>query len=224
MVNIREMKKKSFGIIRRILNKLTSLSLNQYYFECAMILLKVILRPTILYAADMYYAIKENEYRQLERIEEEYLRKIVKTKKGCPISNLYLELGYLPARFEIIKMRLLYFKYILEQPEKSNIRKMLNLQFEKPSSGDWASACMSDLEYINLKISTEEIREITKRKYLEIIKEKISTRALNYLIEKQGKKGSEIAYSCIEMAEYLQPYNNELTINQNVNCLLLKIG
>ena len=70
MVNIREMKKKSFGIIRRILNKLTSLRLNQYYFECAMILLKVILRPTILYAADMYYSMKENEYRQLERIEE----------------------------------------------------------------------------------------------------------------------------------------------------------
>ena len=144
MVNIREMKKKSFGIIRRILNKLTSLSLNQYYFECAMILLKVILRPTILYAADMYYSMKENEYRQLERIEEEYLRKIVRTTKGCPLSNLYLEFGYLPARFEIIKMRLLYFKYILEQPEKSNIRKMLNLQFEKPSSGDWASTCMSD--------------------------------------------------------------------------------
>ena len=214
MVNIREMKKKSFGIIRRILNKLTSLSLNQYYFECAMILLKVILRPTILYAADMYYSMKENEYRQLERIEEEYLRKIVRTTKGCPLSNLYLEFGYLPARFEIIKMRLLYFKYILEQPEKSNIRKMLNLQFEKPSSGDWASTCMSDLQYINLEISIEEIREISKRKYLDILKEKISAKALSYLIEKRGKKGSEIVYSCIEMSEYLQPYNDELTIEQ----------
>ena len=76
-------------------------------------------------------------------------------------------------------MRLLYFKYILEQPEKSNIRKMLNLQFEKPSSGDWASTCMRDLQYINLEISIEEIREISKQKYLEILKEKISTKVFD---------------------------------------------
>ena len=32
--------------------------------------------------------------------------------------------------------------------------------------------------------------------------------------EKRGKKGSEIAYSCIEMADYHEPFNNELTIEQ----------
>ena len=38
----------------------------------------------------MYYDIKENEWRQIEqeRIEEEYLRKLLKTGKGCPITDL----------------------------------------------------------------------------------------------------------------------------------------
>ena len=119
MANIKAMKNKSIGVIRRILSKLESLKLKYYYFECAVILMNVILRATILYAADMYYALKETEYRQIERIEEDYMRKIMKTTKGCPLTNLYLELGHIPARFEIIKMRLLYMKYILEQPVPS---------------------------------------------------------------------------------------------------------
>ena len=131
MANIREMKNKSIGVIRKIHSKLQSLNLKQYYFECAVILMNVILRATILYAADMYYSLKETEYRQIERIEEEYMRKIFKTTKGCPLTNLYLELGQIPARFAIIKMRLLYLKYILEQPNDSSIKKMLKLQFEK---------------------------------------------------------------------------------------------
>ena len=35
-----------------------------------------------------------------------------------------------------------------------------------------------------------------------------------YLISKQGKKGKEISYSSLEMSEYLQPINEELTIEQ----------
>ena len=50
MVNIEHIKKKSIGIIRKIFNRLNTLNLQQYYFECSMILLNVILRPSILYA------------------------------------------------------------------------------------------------------------------------------------------------------------------------------
>ena len=92
----------------------------------------------------MYYALKENELRQIEMIEEGYMRKIFKTTKGCPITSLYLSLGQTPARFEILKMRLLYLKYILEQPEESSLHRMLKLQLEKPTTGDWASTCVKD--------------------------------------------------------------------------------
>ena len=110
MSNIRQVQQKSVGIIRKIIKKLNSLNLRQYYFECALLMMNVMLRASILYAADMYYSLKENELRQIERIEEGYLRQILKTTKGCPITQLYLEVGQFPARFEIQKMRLLYLK------------------------------------------------------------------------------------------------------------------
>ena len=83
--------------------------------------MNVLLRGSILYAAELFYNLKENELRKIERIEEEYMRKILKTSRGCPITSLYLTLGQIPARFAILKMRLLYIKYILHQPEESNI-------------------------------------------------------------------------------------------------------
>jgi hypothetical protein len=45
MKNIEHIQKKSIGIIRKIFNRLNTLNLQQYYFECSMILLNVILRP-----------------------------------------------------------------------------------------------------------------------------------------------------------------------------------
>ena len=102
MVNIREIKKKSIGVVKKTLNKLESLHLKEYYFECAIIMMNVMIRSSILYASDMYYQLKETELRQLERIEESYLRQVLKTTKGCPINQLYLSLGQYPARFEIV--------------------------------------------------------------------------------------------------------------------------
>ena len=108
MINIKAVKMKSIGIIRKIISRLSSLKLGKYYFECAVILMKSMLRPSILYASEMYYNLKESEIRHIEKIEEEYLRKILKTGKGCPLSQLYLEMGIYPARYEIKKIRLLY--------------------------------------------------------------------------------------------------------------------
>ena len=74
MDNINQMKNKSIGIIRKIFNRLDGLNLQKYYFESGMIFLNVMLRSSILYACETYYNMKEVELRQLERIEEGFLR------------------------------------------------------------------------------------------------------------------------------------------------------
>ena len=43
MVNINHMKKKAKGIIRRIFNRLNSLNLQRYYFECALVFMNTML-------------------------------------------------------------------------------------------------------------------------------------------------------------------------------------
>ena len=137
MANSNAVKKKSFGVINKIINKRKILNLQEYYFESSLILMNSIFRGSILYASYMYYNHKANELRQIERIEESYLRKILMTKKGCPITQLYLEVGQIPACFVIPKMRCLYLGNILIQDDNNLLLKFFILQFEKRSRGDW---------------------------------------------------------------------------------------
>ena len=60
----------------------------------------------------------------------------------------------------------------------------------------------------------EDIKLMSKYKFATMLKSKIQKNALLYLTEKQGKKGKEIQYTCLEMEEYLKPINNNLSIDQ----------
>ena len=162
----------------------------------------------------MYYNLKETEIRHLERIEESYLRKVLNTTKGCPIVQLYLEMGHTPARVEIQKTRLLYMQYILQQSDDSILEEFFSLQLEMPTRGDWASRCLKDLQELGIKNTLEEIRVMTKYKFTQILRKRSKSRALQYLINKQGTKGKDIDYLKLEMSEYLQPYNEELSIDE----------
>ena len=59
------------------------------------------------------------------------MRRLLNTTKGCPIIQIYILLGQIPARFDIIKIRLFFLKYILDQEDDSLILKFLTLQKEK---------------------------------------------------------------------------------------------
>ena len=213
MKNINEIKNKSVWIMNKIFDKLRTLNLRKYYFECATIFLDIILRSSILYGSETYYNLKEKEIRIIERIEEQFLRKLFKTTKACPISQLYLEAGHYPARFEIFRRRLLFFKDILNEKPSSLVQKLVLLvQLEKPIKGDWVSSCLQSLDYLNLNCSIEEVKEMNKTHFKKILKKSIKEKALQYLLDKRGSKGKEIQYASLKMAEYLLPQNENLSI------------
>ena len=208
------MKKISIGIIKIILYKLDYLNLKKYYFEVAMVFFNVILRGSILYASETYYNLTESQLRNIERIEEGFLRKILNTTRGCPISQLYLETGQWPARFQIVKLRMLFLKSILDQDERSMVSKFLKLQIQQPTKGDWVSSCKMDLEKMKIELKFEEIRKMSKDDFLKMIKLKLANNSLEYLLSKRGSKGKEIFYQKLEMAEYLMPHNDKLSIQE----------
>ena len=164
MVNIQAIKNKSIGTIKKIFTKLDSLHLRKYYFECGLMFMNIMLRPSILYACETYYNIKETEIRQLERIEESFMRKLLKTTKGCPIIQIYIELGQIPARFDIIKIRLSFLKYILDQDNDSLILQFLTLQKEKSIKSDWVNTCVRNLEQLQINLSFVEIKDMSVNK------------------------------------------------------------
>ena len=148
--------------------------------------MNVMLRTSILYACETYYNLKEQETRQLERIEENFMRQLLKTSKGCPISQLYSELGQVPARFDILKIRLFFLKDILNQDTDSMIYKFLYLQVKNPVRFDWASTCSKDLKKLKINLSFEDIRDYPTNKFKALIKGKCKEIAQDNLKKDQN--------------------------------------
>ena len=93
------------------------------------------------------------------------------------------------------------------------IYKVFYLQIEKLVKFDWASTCIKDLKKLSINMSFEEIRELPLNTYKSMVRKKCTEIAFEYLMKKRGKKGSEIIYPAIQMADYLLP-NNQLTIEE----------
>ena len=173
--------------------------------------MNTMLRSSILYACETYYNLKENEIRQLERIEEGFMRELLKTSRGCPIVQLYQELGQIPARFEIYKIRLLYLKYILNQDPESMLFKFFEVQLQTSKKGDWVFMCNEDLKTLNIKETYEEIKDMTHYRFNKLLNEKIKSAAYEYLLTKQGSKGYEVKHTELKMSNYLSPTSRELS-------------
>ena len=115
-----------------------------------------------------------NLLQSIERIEDNFMRKLLKTTKVCPTTQIYLELGQPSARYDIYKLRRFFLKYILDQEEESMIYKFLTLRIENPTRSDWASPCVQDLKDLEIQMSFSDIKNMTVNRYKEIVRKKCS--------------------------------------------------
>ena len=168
MNNIEAKEKRAIGIIKTIQYLITSLG--KYTIECGIIYLNSLLRSSILYAAETMYNIKEDEYRHIERIEEDLLRKFFKIERGCPIYMLYFEAGHIPARIAIKRMKIVFFRYILTQKENSLLYQFLMAQKKKPTKGDWYSEVINYMEEFEIIMSEEDIKKMPEVPFKALVK------------------------------------------------------
>ena len=138
-----------------------------------MIFMNSMLRGSILFSAETCYNLTENEIRQYEKIEEDFLRKLIAVpEKSCSAVQLYLEFGQHPARFEIFKIRILFLQYILKQKEETLLYRFLEAQMNSPCKGDWITQVISDIKYLELNIEIQDIRKMKKYQLKKILNTK----------------------------------------------------
>ena len=61
---------------------------------------------------------------------------------------------------------------------------LFNLQLENPTKGDRASNCKTDLKELQIDEILEEIRNMKKRMFKQILKEKVKKNASEYILKK----------------------------------------
>ena len=83
-----------------------------------------------------------------------------------------------------------------------------------PTKGDWVSTCLNDMKELKISHTFDEIKLMSKNQFNNLLKERLRENAFEYLVGKQGSKGSELKYLDLSMSEYLLPTNSELSIEE----------
>ena len=158
MTNIQMKQNRSIGIKKQI--EFMIKGLGKFTLEGGMVFLNSLLRSSILFASEAMYAIKEKEFRAIERVEEYLLRIFFKTNRGSPIFQLYLESGQIPARFVIKRMKIMFNRYIITQKEDSLLYRFLMAQKENFKKGDWYSDVINVLKEFEIGTSEENMQHM----------------------------------------------------------------
>ena len=138
---------------------------------------------------------------QLELIDQALLRMVLESPSSTPKVSLYLEMGCVPIRFLIKNRRIMFLHYILNQKENSLLFRFFKAQLENPVKGDWSEQVLSDIREINLQLSMQEIKQLSREGFRVKVKKAIETAAFKWLIVEKGKLSKVISlnYGCFKM-------------------------
>ena len=130
-----------------------------FHFKVAVIFRKSMLLSSILTNCEAWYRVKEQEVVFLERCDENLLRMFFETPATTPKCMLYLESGTKPIRFLIMKRRLMFLWYMLNEDENCLINRFFRAQERNPSKHDWYQKVQEDMINLDICLDLDQIKE-----------------------------------------------------------------
>ena len=205
--NVKARVAKGTGIINRILAILDGVPFGKFYFKIALILRESLLVSSMIYNSEAWYNVTNREMDLLETVDLQFLRKVLNAPRSTPKEMLYLETGCVPFREMIRKRRILFLHYILNESERSFLKKFLMKQIQTQKSKDWISQVITDFKLLGLDLTIESIKEMKKARLKIIVNQAIKEKTFRDLVKKKEShsKVMNIIHERLEIQGYLKP-------------------
>ena len=214
--NVQARKNKALGIITQITQILDSVFFGKFHFEVALILRSSLLLSSLLLNSEAWVNLSDRDIRALEQTDEHLLGKILESDSNTSNTFKYLELGIYPIRFEIMKRKVIYLQYILQQDKDSMLYKVFEATAQNPLKNDFLKICEKYLQRLKINLSFEEIEKMSKMSFKKLVKEKTKEVALKYLIQQKNSQSkiSMMNYEKLEIQEYLLDGNKNTKLSK----------
>ena len=193
---------------------LQEMCLGPWHFQSGNILRNSLLLSSLLTNSEAWYNVTNKHMEDLEKVDEELLRKIIGCHSKTPKELLYLETGNIPLRFIIMGRRLNYLWYLLNEEDDALVRMFLQAQMDSPIKGDWILTVREDLAHLDINMNMEAIAATSKSAFKVIVKEAIRKKALLYLqnLQSSHTKSKNLKYSALMLQPYLEP-NSDIKLS-----------
>ena len=220
--NITSRKGKAVGIIRQISSILQDICFGPFYFEVALLLRESLFLSSILVNSEAWYGLTMEEKKELEKQDENLLRKILECPSNSPKCMLYLETGSKPIRFIIMMRQMMFLHYILKEEKTSLISRFFFAQLKNPGKNDWINTIYENLEFLEIFLDFDQIEMTSQFQFKSFVEKAIDKKCFEYLIEEKNKKNKvkHINYKKLELKNYLMP--GKISIQQAKEIFLLK--
>jgi len=204
--NIRKRKEKGYIIMNQIKKILEDGFYGKYYFQAAILLRESLFLNSILLNSEVWMNLKEKDLKELSVVDNALLRLIWNCASYVSVPMMFLELGILPLTFIVMKRRVMFLHYLLQQKEETLLFKCFEAQWSDKLPGDWAGKVEEDLRQMGLKLTLQQIKSMSKHKFKELIKSKIENLALKYLLKEKNKQSKccSIKFDKLQIQDYLK--------------------
>ena len=129
-----------------------------------MVLRNSLLISSLLTNAEAWYNLSSTDVTELERVDEDLLRKVLECPISTPREMLYLDLGVSPIRNIIRSRRFNFLQYIMQEEKDSLIYTFLKAQMDNSVRNDWCLTVAQDIEVYKLGVQVEEIETMSEGK------------------------------------------------------------
>ena len=179
-----------------------------------MILRSSLLVSSLLINSEAWVNLSYQDIRSLEQTDEILLSKILESSANTSNAFKYLELGIYPIRFEIMKRKIVYLHYLLQQEKSSMVYKVLQATQNHPVKNDFVQTCTKYLEQLDINLTFDELAAMSQWKVKNLVKQKTYQAGFKYLIEKASSQNiAHIKYKELNMQDYLLDGNVNSTIS-----------
>ena len=161
----------------------------------------------ILTNSEIWYGLNKNEIEQLEDLDKDLLRKIMKTPISTPSESMFLELGCLDIGTIIKARRINYLHYLTKRNETEMLHKFFITQWKYPTNKqDWTQQVKIDLQDFQIPVDLDFIKSKSSYAFKTLVKTKARKHAFFMLMEKKvdHSKMDELFYSELKMQTYLK--------------------
>ena len=183
----------------------TEISLGIQLYAVAKLLHSSIFVNGTLTNMETWPKCSEARIAKFEKVEQNFMRKVLKAHSKTAIEALYLELGIIPLRFHLMKRRVLYLHTIMMRDDNELTKKVVLLQKDMSYCGDFYPQALESM--ITLGITEDQLMGTTG-KLEELLKVNIDAAAYKFLIEKaqnHSKIKQECYQNCKGAAHYFDP-------------------
>ena len=218
--NIQNRVQRGAGAKKQVIQMLEELTLGDFYFEGAMLLRASLFLSSLISNSEAWVNLTKKNVTDLEKVDEQLLRKILSAHPKTPTELLYLELGAIPVRFILMSKRINYLWYLIHDKEGSLLKTFFEAQCDQPIKGDWVSTVKKDMADLNIQMSFEEIADIPKEAFKKLVKEKVHKSALEYLKQLQltHSKSENLNFDDLNLQGYLKSGTSTMTIKEKLFC------